>query len=140
MDIIESIKQRGAYSLASDADTLSPDDHRSAGALFLIQVRDSLLEEIEWRVNNGWTVKDSAEDIRDHDGYGVIADQAPSIYTNEVWKQFVDLGGYNEDLEPHDLNAGDLSKIPGIALYHIAWRLAEVLTEEIIESFENEEN
>ena len=140
MDIIEEIKQRGPYSLAGAAETLSPDTHRSAGALFLVRVRDSLLEEIEWRVNNGWTVLDAAKDFVDNDGYGVVADQAPSVYTHELWSQFADLGGYREDLSDHDLNVDELDKIPSLALYLIAWRLAEVLTEEIIDVIENEEN
>ncbi|AKY03376.1 hypothetical protein FDI81_gp69 [Streptomyces phage Hydra] len=137
MDIIEDIKQRGAYSLAGDADTLDPDGHTSAGALLLTSVRDAVIEAVEWRVeNDGLTLAEAAEDVQDGDAIGEIADSAPSVYTHQLWQEFVDLGGYREDLEPHDLNGDDLSKIAGIALYHIAWRLASVLLDEIIENAE----
>ncbi|AKY03748.1 OCR-like antirestriction protein [Streptomyces phage Lannister] len=137
MNIIEEIKQRGAFSLAGDAETLDPDSHTSAGAQFLTSVRDATIERIEWAVeNDGLTLVEAAEDFRDGDAIGEVADGAPSIYTHQVWQEFVDLGAYREDLEPHDLNGDDLSKIAGIALYHVAWRLASVLAEEIIDNAE----
>ncbi|ANT41072.1 OCR-like antirestriction protein [Streptomyces phage Nanodon] len=137
MNIIEDIKQRGPYSLAGDAETLSPDDHGSAGAQLLVGVRNAVVEAVEWRVeNDGQTLAEAAEEVRDGDAIGEIADGAPSVYTHQLWLEFVDLGGYREDLEPHDLNGDDLNKVAGIALYHIAWRLASVLLDEIIENAE----
>ncbi|QYW07913.1 OCR-like antirestriction protein [Streptomyces phage RedBear] len=137
MNILEDIKQRGAYSLAVTADTLSPDDHASEGAKFLTDLRDDLVERIEWEVeHNELTLVEAAEAVRDGDALGEVADEAPSVYTPQVWAQFVDLGAYHEDLEPHDLNGDDLSKIAGIALYHVAYRLASTLLEEIIENGE----
>lgn len=135
MSIIEDIKGRSAFSLAADADTLSPDSLESVGARFLTSVRDSVIEAVEWRVeNDGLSLVEAAEEVRDGDAIGEIADGAPSVYTHQLWSEFLDLGGYNEDLEPHELNGDDLNKIPGIALYHIAWRLASVLLEEIVDA------
>jgi hypothetical protein len=135
MSIIAEIKGRNAYELARDADTLSPDTSESAGAKFLLSVRDSVIERVEWLVDNdGLSLVEAAEEVRDGDAIGEIADGAPSVYTHQVWTEFLDLGGYREDLEPHDLNVDDLSKIPGIALYHIAYRLASTLLEEIADS------
>ncbi|WJN62770.1 Ocr-like antirestriction protein [Streptomyces phage phiScoe15] len=136
-EILDDIKGRSAFSLASDADTLSPDSDTSVGADFLRSVRDSVIEAVEWRVEHDeLTEAEAAEEVRDGDAIGEIADGAPSVYTHQLWSEFLDLGGYNEDLEPHELNLDDLSKIPGIALYHIAWRLASVLLEEIIDAAE----
>ncbi|AFV51386.1 hypothetical protein FDG66_gp66 [Streptomyces phage phiCAM] len=135
MSIIEDIQGRSAYSLASDADTLCPDSLESPGARLLSSVRDSVIEAVEWKVeHDGLSLTEAAEEVRDGDELGEIADGAPSVYTHQVWTEFLDLGGYNEDLEPHDLNVDDLNKIPGIALYHIAYRLASVLLEEIADS------
>jgi hypothetical protein len=135
MSILEDIKGRHVYSLAADAETLDPDGEDSPGARLLSGVRDAVIEAVEWRVeNDGLSLTEAAEEVRDGDALGEIADGAPSVYTHQVWTEFLDLGGYREDLEPHDLNVDDLSKIPGIALYHIAYRLASVLLEEIADS------
>jgi hypothetical protein len=135
MSILDDIKGRHVYGLAADAETLDPDGEDSPGARLLASVRDAVVEAVEWRVeNDGLSLVEAAEDVRDGDAIGEIADGAPSVYTHQVWTEFLDLGGYREDLEPHDLNVDDLSKIPGIALYHIAWRLASVLLEEIADS------
>ncbi|AOQ27116.1 OCR-like antirestriction protein [Streptomyces phage Brataylor] len=137
MNIIEEIKQYGPYSLASEGETLDPDDHSSPGSHFLVSVRDAVIERVEWEVeHNELTLVEAAEAVRDGDALGEIADGAPSVYTYQLWQEFVDLGGYREDLEPHDLNVSDMDKIPGIALYHIAYRLASVLLEQIIENGE----
>jgi hypothetical protein len=134
MSILEDIKGRHVYSLARDAETLDPDGEDSPGARLLSSVRDSVIEAVEYKVSEGLTLVEAAEDVRDGDELGEIADGAPSVYTHQVWTEFLDLGGYREDLEPHDLNVDDLNKIPGIALYHIAYRLASTLLEEIADS------
>jgi hypothetical protein len=135
MSIIEDIKGRHIFSLARDAETLDPDGEDSPGARLLSSVRDSVIEAVEWKVENDeLTPAEAAEEVRDGDELGQIADSAPSVYTHQVWTEFLDLGGYREDLEAHELNLDDLSKIPGIALYHIAYRLASVLLEEIADS------
>ncbi|QDK03791.1 OCR-like antirestriction protein [Streptomyces phage Werner] len=137
MDIMADIKGYGPYWLAREADTMEPDDHNSAGALFLASVRDSVIERVEWEVeHNELTLVEAAEEVRDGDALGEIADGAPSVYTYDAWKQFVDLGAFREDLEPHELKMSELDKVAGIALYHVAYRLASVLLEQIIENGE----
>ncbi|WJN63479.1 Ocr-like antirestriction protein [Streptomyces phage phiScoe56] len=135
MDIIADIKGRTAYSLAVDADTLSPDSDTSVGADFLRSVRDSVIERVEWLVEHDeLSLVEAAEEVRDGDALGEIADGAPSVYTHRAWSEFLDLGGYNEDLEPHEISGDNLNQVPGIALYHIAYRLASHLLEEIADS------
>lgn len=136
-EILDDIKGRTYYRLASDADSGTPDSEISHGAHFLRGVRDSVIEAVEWKVeHDGLTLQEAAEDVRDGDGIAEIADGAPSVYTYELWTQFTDLAGWTEDLEAHELNvnAGELDRIPSIALYHIAWRLAQVLLDEIADS------
>ncbi|WLW38545.1 hypothetical protein [Streptomyces phage Vanseggelen] len=135
MSIIEDIKGRGPVRLAGDAETLDPDTQDSPGARFLKSVRDSVVESVEYVAgSDGLSLAEAAEFVRDGDAIGEIADSAPSVYTHQLWSEFLDLGGYREDLEAHELNVADLNVIPGVALYHIAWRLASVLLEEIIDA------
>ncbi|WJN62923.1 Ocr-like antirestriction protein [Streptomyces phage phiScoe23] len=139
MTILNEIKEYGAYRLARLADTGNPAEHWSAGAKLLTGVRDSVIEAVEYELDDSVTLAEAAEAVRDGDSLGEIADGAPSIYTAELWNQFHDLSAWQEDLE--ELGGeptNDLNKQAGLAVYLIAYRLASVLLEEIIEN--DEEN
>jgi hypothetical protein len=129
MNIIDEIKQYGPYSLAGKADVTAPDGHGSPGAIFLIDIRDAVVEAFE---------EYGEVDERKQDE---IADGAASVMTHEKWQQFVDLAAYSEDLEGYGTPTDEgINGYPGLALYVIAHRLVSLLVEEIDEaSTETEE-
>jgi hypothetical protein len=111
------------------ADCASPDGRDTAGAVFLLRVRDVVVEE--------WGNCDGEWD--DDDGYHEVADDAPSIYTATRWAEFVDLAAYREDPDLGEW-PGDLTDAAGIALYQIANRLAIALVEELRDLTDNLED
>ena len=126
---IEEWRERSAYWLCGKdaADCSSPDAPDSAGADFLIHVRNDTLELLE-------SVGDDLDpETIDHDGsVHEIADGAPNVYTTRRWSQFLDLEAYNEEPElgqwPDSLNDA-----AGIALYQIAERLAWAIIRDVHE-------
>lgn len=117
---IDEMKDASAYILADMAQCESPDTNGSPGAKFLISVRDEVVRAIEDR-------RITLEDFDDHGQCHSIADDAPSIWTNERWRQFVDLGAYNEEPEFDDAWPTDLNQTAAVALYQIADRLTSEL-------------
>lgn len=104
----------GVYKLADMAGAASPDSKTSPGAEFLTGVAESFQEAVD----NGWFDEDSVHEI---------ADGAVPVYTHEMWKTFVDLAAWQEDVEHDDL---DMTAQAGMALYQIAQRLVEALAAE----------
>ena len=130
MSKIQDIKDRSVYWLAKDADCLEPDSDTSPGAQFLADVRDAMVEAIE---SNELDEDDDASDlIRE------IADQAPDVYTHPRWKEFTDLGAWQEEPESGDWPE-DLTDTAGVALYQIAERLCHSLLAEWREDQEPED-
>lgn len=119
---LEEIKVLSAYSLAGMADCQCPDDRESPGAKMLVRVRDNVVEGIE---NESITLDDFDDSGQLHE----IADGAPSVYTHELWSQFVDLGAYFEDPDIEGEWPNDLNRAASIALYQIADRLAHAICE-----------
>lgn len=121
---MSKIQDLNAYFLSGMADAAGPDSPESAGALFLIHVRDAVVEA----VNAGRIGADSAEDISDvaHE----IADSAPDVYTHTRWQEFVDLAAHQEEPELGEW-PDDLTDAAGVALYQIAYRLVVALVEEL---------
>ncbi|AGM12245.1 OCR-like antirestriction protein [Streptomyces phage Danzina] len=136
MSILRDIKQYGAYRLASLADTGTPENHWSEGGKLLISVRDSVLEAVEFELDSAASLAEAAEAVRDGDSLGEIADGAPSVYTATLWKEYVDLDAWQEDLSEYGEPNWDMTKNAGLAIFLIAHRLATVLLDEIIESGE----
>ncbi|AXQ61124.1 OCR-like antirestriction protein [Streptomyces phage Hank144] len=127
MDIIDEIKQYGPYSLSGKAEVSQPDTHNSPGALFLISIRDAVVEAFE---------EYGAVDERKH---GEIADAAPSVMTHEKWQQFVDLCAYQEDLSDFGETVKQgIDATADLALFNIAHRLVGALVEEINDNTETE--
>lgn len=119
---LDDMRALTAYVLADMAQCESPDSHSSPGAKFLDSVRDEVVRAIE---DGRITIDDFDDNGQSHS----IADDAPSIWTHERWRQFVDLGAYHEEPELDDAWPKDLNKTAAIALYQIADRLTRALCE-----------
>lgn len=122
MTTLDDIREYSPFYLASPADCASPDAHDSPGALMLCSVRDAVVEAIE---SGSITLQDFDDSGQLHQ----IADDAPSIYTHERWRQFADLAAWQEEPETGEW-PDDLTKTAGVALYQIAYRLAYMLAME----------
>jgi hypothetical protein len=114
------------------ADTFCPDSDDSAGGKFLADVRDAVVEAIEYGTF------DPDSDARDNDNGEIsqIADSAPDVYTYNRWQEFGDLGAYQEEPEITGEWPGDLTEAAGLALYQIAERLAYAILREWREGLE----
>jgi hypothetical protein len=131
--VITRIKSYTAHQLSGDADCASPDSPTSAGAHFLTNVRDNVVERVE-----GFDA-DDLEALRSEVGtvqdvVSEIADEAPNVYTYTLWAQFVDLAAYNEDPTELGANGSDMEGSARVCLYLVAERLAQALFTEIHEA------
>src|SRR5262245_59250117 len=108
------------YTLASMADTASPDSTTSPGA--------------DWLQTIAHDFADMAEDIDDDDDASDTiherADALVPIYTYDIWATFTDLGAWGED--PTDLgwSGEDMEKGAQVCLYIVAERLLSALLED----------
>lgn len=143
---IHEIKGRNAYTLSHLAEAFSPDTLESPGAEFLTGVMDAFVEGVRFNCeefSDEFEISQVIDNMRNAGELDTFASDAPSCYTHEMWKQFLDLGGYREDLsgcpvigldEPNALNM-----IAACALSQIADRLIEALCEIVIEDDEDDE-
>lgn len=117
---LDDIKQLNAYQLSDYAGCECPTNSETDGADFLVNVRDALVEVVE-----------NAEDVNDldSDDWWEVADGAPSVYTYRMWREFVDLGAFAEDVS--DFEARDLNQMAAIALWQIADRLCNALVNKL---------
>jgi hypothetical protein len=109
-----------AYELARIADCGDPDTLDSAGAEFLKDVRDDVVQtflEDNWSADTYATV------------WG-IADSNVPVMTHDIAKAFVDLCAYREDISDYFDYEGDTVKLMQVALYVIGERLASALLEQ----------
>lgn len=121
---LQDIRDLSPFDLAQEAGCAEPDSRDSAGAEFLIGVRDAVVEILE-------------EDPANDDWHGV-ADDAPSIFTRRRWLEFVDLCAYEE--EPEIVSwPDDLTDAAAVALYQIADRLAYALADQFEAKVEDED-
>lgn len=126
-DALAELNTYNAWHLSSRADCGSPDTKDSAGAQMLLRVRDAFVEAVEYDPAT-WLSDDYTDSVHE------IADGAPSVYTHEMWSQFVDLTAYNEDLDDLGGTTGDMQRDAAVALYIIAERLVHVLHEELTQA------
>lgn len=103
-----------AWELARMAGCSDPDTSDSVGAKFLLMVEDTLKEY----------------DDPDYDTAWEIADNAPSVYTYEMWQQFIDLGAFEVDISEHLPEITSMDQAARVALFIIAERLCIALIEE----------
>ena len=128
--LLDVLRGYNAYQLAGDADCSTPDRLDSAGALFLLSVRDGVVDRLEhfdeddleaWALDDG-TINDVVHEV---------ADDAPDVYTHTLWSEFVDLAAYQEDPTDYGVDASDMEQCARVCLYAIAERLATALFDEV---------
>ena len=106
-----------ANTLAGLADCALPDDSASPGATYLTTVRDALAETV-----------DSAHDIADpSDLASHIADECVPVYTHAMWRTFVDLCAYNQDISGLCGPSDDMEQRAKVALFLCAEQLCMAL-------------
>lgn len=141
-DAHTNIEQATLYRLANDADCGTPDSADSPGAGLLNMVRTMVLES--WADAMPSDERGDVRDLLDVDWSDTahnIADAAPSVYTYELWSQFVDLAAYVELDEVVsdgllEVSSDNMNGIPAVCLYSIARRLALVLLESLVEALQ----
>ena len=127
IDRVSEIKAYTAYTLSDMAACASPDNQTSAGAAWLVGVRDDVLERI--------TPLDTDDFERETEDFAhEIADAAVPVYTGEKWATFTDLGAYAEDMSDLACDSTDMDQLSNIALYVIAERLVSALLAELAEA------
>jgi hypothetical protein len=129
----EALKALSAYQLASIyADCGDPDTLESAGAEYLTDIRDDVLELF---LNDDWGTY--PEDDMNH-----IADRNMPPYYHRNAQVFVDLCAYNEDISemmPRVTPDNALNKLMAVAVCRIGERLASNLYEEYKHTLEEQE-
>jgi hypothetical protein len=108
---IQYLKKLTAYELANIADIANPNSLSSPGAEMLERVKYNVLEWLEYDAEKPLPI-------------GQLADSAMTVYTHDIWLEFVDLCAYREDVEDH---GGDMNERATYALYSIAHRLLHTL-------------
>lgn len=116
---LTELRALSVWELAELAECGKPDTVTSPGADLLTTTRDAFLDDVE----SGDSTTDWERVIEEH------ADSAPNVYTHPMWKQFVDLTAYQEDVSDND--TVNLSQLATIALYQIAERLLRKLADEL---------
>lgn len=102
---------RNAYQLALLADCMTPDSPESPGARFLTGVADTFYDALDDLLSS---------DTPDEDLYELDAE--PSVYTYEMWQQFVDIATQEEsEME------GTMEQMASFCLVKIGERLLQAL-------------
>lgn len=122
--MLADIYNRSPYQLSGQADCATPDNADSLGAEMLLGVARSIVESVRWDIEQLDDDSDAAHDA---------ADNAPSVYTHPMWRQFVDLAAWQEELDEYG-TPDDMEQGARWCLYAIARRLAEALLEELREA------
>lgn len=135
MATLDDIKAETAYALSGTdrAACGSPDSLDSAGAKFLVSVRDAVVEAVEF---GEITIGSDANE----DAIAEIADGAPDVYTATKWAEFVDLAAYQEDPTELGFDGSDMDKAADACLYIIAQRLAAALVEALAEDADDDQD
>lgn len=111
---------RNAYQLASLADCGSPKNSESPGAKMLLGIAEEIYDRAE----------EIHESAHPEDFVTELVDGWPSIYTSEMWEQFLDLLAWQGQPETE----GDMVAMAYACLYQIGERLARALWDEILET------
>lgn len=131
--ILDDVRGRTVWSLAREANSYSPDDETSPGGEFLDSVRTAFVEAVEY------LTEPDADDIRNLDPFEYVDGSVP-VYTSNLWRTFVDLGAYNEDVSEWGDFGDDLNKAASLALFVIGERLFLGLAEDVADSLDEEED
>jgi hypothetical protein len=114
-----------AFRLANESDVQCPDSPESAGARFLDSIRDNVVEA--WDYNDQDMSEDAVSDM-----VAEVADNAPDIYTHQMWSEFVDLCAYSEDPSELGFDGSDMDQGARICLYMIAERCARIVADALV--------
>ncbi|ATI19008.1 hypothetical protein KGG85_gp68 [Streptomyces phage Tefunt] len=135
MTPIEKINEYSPDKLARIADCTVPDTNVNEGADFLARVRDSVVGKIEayWSGRPSEladVVRKYRERIQDK-----ASEAAPDAFADTMWREYVDLRAYQEDLTEFGTPTDDtMEGRARLALSSIAHRLASALFDEIEEA------
>ncbi len=108
----------GPFTLANLAECGGPDKLDSVGAAWLRSVWSTAVEAADYGA--------------DEDTIHEVADGCVPIYTHSRWVTFVDLAGWQEDLDDIGGGSGDMTRDAGVALYLIAERLVRHVLVEVL--------
>ena len=134
---------RTTWELANLADCTSPDRpdrhgyaHDVSGEEFDPSPGAEFLRSVAYGVSD-FLPSDGEEfdpdDVEVADNVSEVADAAPSVYTYQRWREFVDLAAWDEDVTELGGPDDDMTATAGVALYMIAERLARALVAEYAE-------
>lgn len=112
---------RNAYQLAALADCGSPKNSESPGAKMLLGIAEEIYDRADDLSESSWP-----EDL-----IYEIVDGWPSVYTSEMWEQFLDLSAWQES---PDSGEGDMVQMAFACLYQIGERMGQALWFEIRDS------
>jgi hypothetical protein len=126
------------YRLASLTDAATPDSFESPGAVWLTQVRDSVVEL--WGELATEPTDRNPDTVNDGGALDEVCDGAVPIYTHDKWRVFVDLAAYNVDLDDIGGTTGDMDDDATAALYLIASELVRTLWQEMWDAWEAEQD
>src|SRR5436190_19201503 len=115
-EALEEVGNLNTEQLADLAESLMPEE--AEGEDFLNKVKEAVVRQYE---NFNGQIEDEAGFTFD------IANSAPSDFVKQRWREFVDLGAYNEEPEVTDNWPRNLNEAAGVALYQVAERLVYAL-------------
>jgi hypothetical protein len=129
MATLTDVREMTHYALANRvSDIAGPDSETSPGAVFLLRVRDALVEALEWKVeNDDPDLAHAARVLRD-DSHE-LADAAVPVYTHDRWLAFTDLAAWQVDVSEYTGGTEDMTTLAGIALYEVARQLVDEVCE-----------
>lgn len=124
---LAAVRALSAYELASRADVVAPDSLTSPGAVYLESVRDALADALEYEQRFYGTAP--ADAIRDGAATDA-ADGAALVYTDDIWRTFVDLAAWQVDTSDHG-HREDVTEAASLALYVLAHQLVSALVADL---------
>lgn len=130
IDLSEARKdQENIQRLAKDAGCCGPDSVTSPGASFLRLVAGDVIERVEYMIEQDADLESVDWEDEAHEA----ADSCVPIYTYEMWKTFVDLCAWQEDINETfpiaDIDG--MNDMAQIALFIIGERLARSVLEKL---------
>lgn len=136
---VDALPDLSTAALAALADCVCPDRDEKAGRSFLSGVAEAVADLLGDELR-GLDDDAAADEIlatvtawREGDAPFEIADGAPSVYTFTMWKQFVELAAWQEDVSEFGDPGDDLSRAASLALYVIARNLVDALVDRVAE-------
>jgi hypothetical protein len=135
---MKKLTRFNAFQLAHMADCSRPDSVESEGASFLLSVQEALASRIPEDFETEEAFREAIESGDLSDLVHEVADGEVPIYTNQLWRTFVDLAAYTEDTSELGEDSSNPDSRAMTALYMVAERLCHALVEEWSSSGEDE--